>query len=423
MGNGGSRLSRAGLVAVFSVVLPLLSAGSMAQNPPGDAAKAGMDPQKLARIAPRMKAFVDRGSIAGAVTLVARHGVVASLEAVGYQNLETKRPMTPDTIFQIMSMTKPVTAVALMMLVDDGKVVLGAPLETYIPEFKGLWVNDTGATDADRRQVRPVRPITLRDLLTHTSGMASGPPAGIGTLLSTMHMSLADAVLIYSQQPLNFQPGTRWQYSNPGIATVGRVIEIVSGKPFEQFLEERVFQPLGMKDSFIFPPAEKTGRIAMVYDLENGKLRKAGNDLLAGDPALFRRGARYSGPEYGMYSTALDLAAFYQMVLNGGTFNGKRLLSSQAVELMTTLHTGTIDPAGHRPGKGYGLAWTVIRDPIATLAMESIGTYGHGGAFGTEGWVDPGKDLVGVFLIQRDSGGTNEESDTFKIMAASSIVK
>jgi CubicO group peptidase (beta-lactamase class C family) len=330
--------------------------------------------------------------------------------------------MRPDTIFQIMSMTKPVTAVALMMLVEEGKVVLGEPVERYIPEFQGLWVNEPGATPKERRQVRPTRPITVRDLLTHTSGMNGSPPAGIGSLMSTMHLPLADAVLIYSQQPLDFQPGTRWQYSNPGIATLGRIIEVTSGKAFEKFLEEQVFQPLGMKDSFVFPPAAKTDRIAMVYDLENGKLKRSGINTLGGDPALYRKGARYSGPEHAMFSTAQDLAAFYQMALNGGTFNGKRLLSRAAIELMTTLHTGNIDPAGHRPGKGYGLAWTIVKDPIGTLAMESIGTYGHGGAFGTEGWVDPKKDLVGVFMIQRNSGGSSEESDTFKTLAASSII-
>ena len=405
------------LIALFSGVLTL-GAQQTAVNP----AKAGMDAERLARIPARMKAFVDRGSIAGAVTLVARHGTVAGIDAVGYLDLESKKPMRTDSIFQIMSMTKPVTAVALMMLVEEGRVVLSEPVETYLPEFRGLWVNEAGATPKERRQVRPDRPITLRDLLTHTSGMASGPPPGAAGLFAAMHLSLAEAVAIYSQQPLDFQPGARWQYSNPGIATLGRIIEVTSGKPFEKFLEERIFQPLGMKDSFIFPPADKTDRIAMVYELANGKLKRAGSDTLAGDPALYRKGARYSGPEYAMFSTAQDLAAFYQMMLNGGAYNGKRLLSRPAVELMTTLHTGEIDPAGHSPGKGYGLAWTVVKDPIGTLQMQSVGTYGHGGAFGTEGWVDAKKDLVGVFLIQRSSGGGREEGDAFKAMAAAAIV-
>lgn len=409
---------RTAVVVWLSVSLPL-----MAQQASVNPGKAGMDPERLARIPARMKAFVDRGTIPGAVTLIARHAAIASLEAVGSQDIESRKPMRTDTIFQIMSMTKPVTAVALMMLVEEGKVVLSEPLEKYLPEFRGLWVSEPGASGNERRQVRPSRPITLRDLLTHTSGMAPIPPAGAAELLSRLNLTLAEAVALYSQQPLDFQPGTRWQYSNPGIATVGRVVEVISGQPFEKFLESRIFQPLGMKDSFLFPPAEKTERIAMVYDLENGKLKRAGANILGGDPATHRKGARYSGPEYAMYSTALDLAAFYQMVLNGGTYNAKRLLSKASVELMTSLHTGDIDPAGHTPGKGYGLAWTVVKDPRGTLHLESMGTCGHGGAFGTEGWVDAKKDLIGVFLIQRSSGGSPEESDAFKAMAVAAIIE
>jgi CubicO group peptidase (beta-lactamase class C family) len=398
--------------------LPLM-AQQVALNP----AKAGMDSERLARIPVRMKAFVDRGTIPGAVTLIARHGALASLEAVGSQDIESRKPMRTDTVFQIMSMTKPVTAVALMMLVEEGKVVLSEPLEKYLPEFRGLWVNEPGASGLERRQVRPSRPITLRDLLTHTSGMAPNPPAGAADLLSRLNLTLAEAVALYSQQPLDFQPGMRWQYSNPGIATVGRVVEVISGQPFEKFLEARIFQPLGMKDSFVFPPADKIERIAMVYDVENGKLKRAGPNILGGDPALCRKGARYSGPEFAIYSTAQDLAAFYQMVLNGGTHNGKRLIAKASVELMTSLHTGEIDPAGHTPGKGYGLAWTVVKDARGTLHLESIGTYGHGGAFGTEGWVDARKDLIGVFLIQRSSGGSPEESDAFRAMANAAIIE
>jgi CubicO group peptidase (beta-lactamase class C family) len=396
-----------------------LQAQTSSLNP----SKAGMDSDRLGRIPARLKTYVEKGTIAGAVALVARHGSIAALEAVGFQNLESKKPMRTDTIFQIMSMTKPFTAVALMTLVEEGKVVLSDPVEKYLPEFKGMWLNESGANDKERKQIRPSRRITLRDLLTHTSGMASGPPVGANDLLSKMHLSLAEAVNLYSQQPLEFEPGTRWQYSNPGIATLGRIVEVVSGVPFEKFLEERILQPLGMKDSFIFPPANKLDQIAMVYDLKEGKLKKADREILAGDPALFRKGAKYSGPEYALCSTATDLFAFYQMMLNGGTYNGKRLLSRAGVEVMTTLHTGSLDPAGHSPGKGYGLAWTVVKGPIGTLQYQSEGTFGHGGAFGTEGWIDPKKDLVGVFLIQRSSGGDGEEANVFKALAAAAIIE
>lgn len=413
--------SKIGAASICIVLLAGISA--QAQTVPLNPTKAGMDSERLGRIPARMKFYVEKGTIAGAVTLVARHGVVASLEAVGVQNLDSKAPMRTDSIFQIMSMTKPFTAVALMMLVEEGKVVLSDPVEKYLPEFKGLWLNEPGATDKERKQVHPARRITLRDLLTHTSGMASGPPAGADNLLSKMHLTLAEAVNLYSQQPLEFEPGTRWQYSNPGIATLGRIVEVVAGLPFEKYLEERILQPLGMKDSFIFPPANKVDRVAMVYELKDGKLKKSDREILAGDPALFRKGARYSGPEYALCSTATDLFAFYQMMLNGGTYNGKRLLSRAGVEVMTELHTGSIDPARHSPGRGYGLAWTVVKDPIGTLQYQSMGTFGHGGAFGTEGWIDPKKDLVGVFLIQRNSGGDGEEANVFKTLAAAAILE
>lgn len=384
-----------------------------------DAAKAGMNKERLARIPVRMKAFVDQGVVAGAVTLVQRHGVLASLDAVGYEELETKKPMRTDSIFQIMSMTKPVTAVGIMMLVDEGKIAVSDPVEKYLPEFRGLWMVDSrGETTLSLR--RPSRPITIRDLMTHTSGMAPRPPEGLSELYAKMDRTLAEAVAIYAQQPLQFEPGTKWLYSNTGIATLGRIIEVTSGQAFEKFLEARIFKPLGMKDSFFFPPAEKIDRIAMVYKLEDGKLVPSRSGLLGGDPWRYRKDAKYPAPEGGMYSTATDLAAFYQMVLNGGTYNGARLLSRAAVELMTTLHTGDLE-AGHSPGMGYGLAWTVVRNPLGTLSMTSIGTYGHGGAFGTLGWVDPKKDLVGVLLIQRSSGGGSDEQNAIRQLAAAAI--
>lgn len=406
----------------LALSLLILLPPSLAADHP-NAAKAGMDPERLARIAQRMQAFVDQGTIAGAVGLIARHGVVASLDAAGYQELEGKKSMKTDTIFQIMSMTKPVTAVALMILMEEGKIVLSDPVEKYLPEFRGLWMLDGKGDDQMRALKRPSRKITLGDLLTHTSGMASGPPAGAADLLQRMNLTLAEAVAIYSQQPLEFEPGSRWMYSNPGIATLGRIIEVVSGASYEKFLEQRIFQPLGMKDSFIFAPSDKISRIAMLYNLENGKLVRSGPEALAGDPSLYRRGAKYSGPEYAMYSTASDLFGFYQMMLNGGTHDGKRVLSKATVGMMTALHTGMIDPAGHSPGKGYGLAWTVVKEPLGTLLLQSEGTYGHGGAFGTEGWIDPKKNLVGVFLIQRSRGGDGMEANAFKAMTAAAIVE
>jgi CubicO group peptidase (beta-lactamase class C family) len=395
---------------------------ALAASAPPDPKKAGMDPARLARIPERMRTFVDRNTIAGAVTLVARHGAVAELDAMGWQDIEAKKQMRTDTIFQIMSMTKPVTAVAVMMLAEEGKLGLLDPVERHLPEFRGQWLieNQEGR---DRRVLkRPARPITIRDLLTHTSGMASMPPEGAGRLMSRMNLPLAQAVALYSQQPLEFEPGTRWMYSNTGIATLGRIVEVVSGTKYEDFLEQRIFKPLGMVDSFFFPPEEKIGRIAMLYDLHEGKLRRAGADALGGDPALYRKGARYPCPECGLYSTASDLAAFYQMMLNGGTYNGQRLLSRAGVELMTALHTGDL-PAGHSPGMGYGLAWAVVREPLGAASYRSIGAYGHGGAFGTEGWVDSKRDTVEILMIQRSEGGDDAERSALWNLAAAAIVE
>ncbi len=385
---------------------------------PPDTQKAGMDPALLARIPARMKSFVDRGTISGAVTLVARHGVLASLDAVGYQDLESKKPMRTDTIFQIMSMTKPVTAAGIMLLMEEGRLALSDPVEKYLPEFRGMWVLES--REGHRRTLRrPSRSITIRDLLTHTSGVTT--PEAIRGILATFDRTLAEAVALYSQSPLEFEPGTKWSYSNAGIATLGRIIEVVSDQPYERFIDERILKPLGMKDSFFFPPADKLDRIAMVYKFEDGKLRRAGSETLGGAPDNYRKGAKYPCPECGMFSTAADLQAFYQMMLNGGTYNGRRLLSRQTVELMTAVHTGDL-PAGHSPGMGYGLAWAVVRDPLGALELLSVGTYGHGGAFGTQGWVDPKLDMVRVLLIGRSTSG-NDERNAFFTLAGSAVVQ
>jgi CubicO group peptidase (beta-lactamase class C family) len=239
------------------------------------------------------------------------------------------------------------------------------------------------------------------------------PPETLDEAIARKTRTLADVVTLASQKPLDFDPGTKWQYSNLGIATLGRIIEVVSDQPYEKFIESRIFQPLGMKDSFFFLPADRQHRLATVYVLDKGKLKKADWDFSG-------NGAKYPFPEGGMYSTALDLAAFYQTMLSGGSYNGKRILSRATVEMMTDVHTGSLQ-AGHAPGIGYGLAWAVVRTADGELPLTSIGTYGHGGAFGTYGWVDPKKDLVGVFLVQQPEVST--ERNAFMAMAASAITE
>ena len=356
----------------------------------------GMDPAVLGRIPKRMQELVDAGVLSGAVTLVQRHGAVASLEAVGWADIEAKKPMKADTIFQVMSMTKPFVGTAIMMLADEGKLAIGDSVEKHLPEFRGQMVTAKKNDDGSFLLKKPARVITIHDLMTHSSGMSYLPPAGMKELNTTMERTLADAVLLYSQMPLEFEPGSKWQYSNLGIAILGRIIEVRSGMPFEKFLETRIFQPLGMKDSHFFLPAEKHSRLAAIYKKgPDGKLVKAGEETLGGYALNFRKGAKYPAPEWGLYTTAQDLAAFYQMLLSGG----KKLISRSAIEVMTRKQTGQLR-AGHMPNTAFGLTWEVIDDPRGELAYLSTGTFGHGGAFGTHGWVDPKKDMVGVFLIQ-----------------------
>lgn len=398
-----------------SLFLALVSYSAvLAATPnPADISKAGLDRARLAEIPIRMKQLVDQGLGSGSVTLVARHGVIAELDAVGMSDIESKKPMRTDSIFQIMSMTKPITAVGVMMLVEEGKVALNEPVEKYLPEFRGQ-------TLAGGK--KPARPVVLRDLMTHTSGMGSAAPDTMKDLQQRMSHPLAEAVAAYARQPLAFEPGTKWSYSNNGIATLGRLIEVVSGMPYERFITTKILEPLGMKDSFFFPPRDKIPRIALVYKTSNGNLTRSGGNILGGDPTLYRKGAKYPAPEWGLYSTAEDLAHFYQMMLNGGSYQGRRYLSKMAVDLMRIIHTGDIAPAGWLPlgGSGYGLAWEVTRDATSQLLFLPAGTYGHGGAFGTQGWIDPKDDLIRVLMVQ-GSNGTDDFRSAFLQIAGSAV--
>jgi CubicO group peptidase (beta-lactamase class C family) len=258
--------------------------------------------------------------------------------------------------------------------------------------------------------------------MTHTSGLIGNPPPGIAELLRQMNRPLSEAVAIYAQHPLEFAPGTRWMYSNPGIATLGRIVEVASGMKFEDFLDKRIFAPLGMKDTHIFLPPAKRARLAALYTERDGRLVKAGGDVLGGDPMKHREGAVYSGPEYALHSTAPDLARFYQMMLNRGSLDGVRILSPASVALMSADHTPGIPNSGWLPAAGFGLTWEVTREPLGTLNGLSIGAFHHGGAFGTFGWIDPSRNLVGVFLIQH-AGNRQDVRDAFTTMAAAAVLE
>ncbi|MBI3415319.1 MAG: beta-lactamase family protein [Verrucomicrobia bacterium] len=348
-------------------------------------------PASFAEVSRRMQAFVDDGTIAGSVTLVARHDQIASLEAVGFADLALKKPMRTDNLFWIASMTKPITAVAVLMLQDEGKLNVEDAVEKYLPEFKNQWLIEEKGTNA-LKLVRPTRPITLRDLLTHTSGL--------GDFASPRNDStLAELVMAYSQLPLKFPPGSKWEYCNSGINTLGRVVEVVSGRKFEDFLQQRIFNPLAMKDTTFWPAPGQARRIAKSY-----KPAKTGGGLEETAVSFVKGGLgdrrRTPIPAGGLFSTARDVARFYQMTLNGGILEGRRIISKESLALMTRTQTGDIK-TGFTDGMSWGFGFQVVKEPQGVTAMLSPGTYGHGGAYATQSWADPKKDLILVLMIQR----------------------
>jgi CubicO group peptidase (beta-lactamase class C family) len=340
-----------------------------------------------------MQKFVEDQTIAGAVTVVGTSKGVSHLEAVGSQQLEPKQAMPKDALFRIASMTKPITAAGIMILVDEGKLKVTDPVEKHLPEFRGQMLVAERKKDLVTLK-KPSRPITLRDLLTHTSGLPFYPE-GLSNLYAKRDRTLAEATLAVSQQPLLFEPGSHWSYCNSGIDTLGRVIEVVSGQSYETFLAKRIFEPLGMKDTTFHPTKEQWKRLAGLYGKKGDKLVHS-PDTLIGKP----KPAKHPIPAGGLYSTGADLARFYRMMLNNGSLDGKRILSPESVKAMTSVQTGELK-AAFTPGMGFGYGFAVTRKPEGVTSMLSPGTYGHGGAFGTQVWADPKRDLFVILLIQR----------------------
>lgn len=362
------------------------------------------DAQKLAEIRQRMQSFVDQKIIAGAVTCVGSKDGVAHLEAVGHLKLETAQVMPKDALFRIASMTKPITAMGIMILQDEGKLSIDDLVEKHIPEFRGqrLIASRDGETLTLKK---PSRPIALRDLLTHTSGLPGGFPPGMTDLYQQRKHTLAEAVLVSSQQPLDFEPGSKWSYCNAGIDTLGRVIEVVSGQPYEEFLKARIFRPLGMLDTCVFPTEGQLARIAGLYEIKEGELVVANRPIVG--PAT---GAKHPVPAGGLYSTAADLAKLYQAMLHGGTLGTAKIISVENALSMTKVQTGDL-PCGFVPGMSFGFGWAVVKEPQGVTAMLSPGTFGHGGAFGTQAWIDPRQDLFVILLIQRVGMANADGSD------------
>ncbi|HEY2953163.1 MAG TPA: serine hydrolase domain-containing protein [Verrucomicrobiae bacterium] len=366
---------------------------------------------KLAEVSKRMKAFVDDGTISGAVTLVARHDRILSLDAVGLADLKAEKPMRPDNLFWIASMTKPITAVAVLMLQDEGKLKVEDTVEKYLPEFRNQWLIQE-RTSNSLTLTRPARPITLRDLLTHTSGLGDvSSPRPDSTL--------AELVMAYAQQPLKFAPGSKWEYCNPGINTLGRIVEVVSGQKYEVFLDRRIFRPLGMKDTTFWPSSGQAKRLAKSY-----KPAKTGRGLEETDIYFIKGGLsdrkRTPYPAGGLFSTAGDMARFYQMALNAGTFNGRKIISKESIDLMTRTQSGEIK-TGFTDGMSWGFGFQVVKEPQGVTGMLSPGAFGHGGAYATQSWADPKQDLILVLMIQRTGFPNGDASPVRKAFQETAV--
>lgn len=369
--------------------------------------------EKFNQIPQILQKFVDNKTISGAVALVADSESVLFCDAVGYSDLQSMRKMRKDDLFWIASMTKPITAVAVMILQDEGKLNINDPVEKYLPEFKNQWMIQERSNER-MVLIKPPRPITIKDLMTHTSGL--------GDLQPPRHnCSLAELVMAYSQQPLRFQPGSRWEYSNSGINTLGRIVEVVSGKPFAQFLDERLFRPLGMKNTTFWIPKSQISRVAKSYEPDNqGGLKEISIFLFQGD---LTDTSRTPFPGWGLFSTAEDLCKFYQMMLNKGVYKGKRVLSESSVFELTRTQTGDLK-TGFTDGMSFGLGFGVVKEPQGVTGMLSKGTFGHGGAYGTQSWADPQKGIIYILMIQRAKLPNADASDirrAFQEAAASGI--
>ena len=395
---------RAGLAALWAFAAIAVYGGEI---PVAEAESVGMSTERLKRIDTAMQRHIDAGDIQGAVTAVARRGKVVHFKAHGLMDVEAERPMAQDAIFIMMSSTKPILGVAAMMMVEEGLIRPNDPVSKYIPEFTDMQVavladpadEDISPFPADldrenlpaHRLVPAQTEITIQHLLTHTSGLASG---GLGSAVSESaeRSTLASYIPTLGAMPLDFQPGSRWSYSGgTGLDLVARIIEIVSGTPYDEFVQTRIFDPLEMTDTHYNVPPSKESRRVVIHDRDLSRWLGETN---------------YFSGSYGLSSTAKDYLHFEQMLVNGGELFGRRLLGSRSVAMMGSNHLGDLYRGFTQTAKGQGFGYTVsvVLDPIAADSRRSAGAFGWGGAFGTRSWTDPAEDLTGVIMLQQPYG-------------------
>jgi CubicO group peptidase (beta-lactamase class C family) len=390
----------------------LCSSLSMAQEIPraDRAEEVGMSTERLERINDVIQRHIDAGNIQGAVTVVARRGKLVHFESHGLMDVPNNRPMGDDSIFIMMSSTKPVLGVAAMMLIEEGLIRPTDPVSKWIPEFAEMQVavlhdpldRNVSPIRVDPEDIPPyrlvpaAREITVHDLLTHTSGLASG---GLGSAISAAggirgRDTLATSVPGYGNYILDFQPGSRWQYSAAtGLDVVARIIEIESGMPFDQFVKERIFEPLGMNNTWWNVPAEYQDRRVVIVDRDMA-------------PFFDEPPTAYFAGSYGLNSTAGDYLRFEQMLVNGGELFGNRLLSPRTVHMMSSNQVKDLYQGISRrtEGQGFGYTVAVTEDPIVGNQRRSEGAFGWGGAFGTRSWSDPAEQLTAVIMLQQPYG-------------------
>ena len=394
----------------------ILCAASLTPSKPED---AGLSADRLTRIHTALQRYIDRGEIAGAVSLVARKGKIAWMDSQGMMDLDGKKPMRADTMFRIASMTKPITSIAAMMLYEQGYFQLNDPVSKFIPEFKNQKVA-VAAAPAPYRLVAADREVTIRHLLTHTAGL---PNTYVGYSVAEYNKlgadrkqtdTVCDLSRKLAKMPLDFQPGTQWAYG-PATDVLGCLIEVISGMPLDQYFQQKIFAPLNMTDTHFYPDSSKQPRMATVY-------RPAAPNGILPLALPVPTATKYFSGAGGLASTIGDYARFSQMLLDGGTLDGNRLVSRKTIELMTQNHIGNAPLWASLPGRRFGLGFSVVTDLGESANLGSAGTFGWGGAFGTYFWVDPKEQMFGILMIQiRPYDHLNIRQD-FQTLATQAIV-
>jgi len=419
----------------YSLILLVLAIVSCSPQPEnksraiinGTPEAAGFSSQRLARLDSAMNDWVDNGWMNGAVSLVVRNGKIAHYKSFGYNDLETKIALDKEGIFRIASQTKAITSVAVMMLYEEGKFLLEDPVSKYIPSFANIQVLDKfNDKDTTYTSIPAKRQITIRDLLTHTSGIGY---AQIGSKeansiyaknkitagLDVYEGSLATAMTRLGGLPLMHQPGQQWTY---GLNTdlLGRLVEIWSGKTLEDFFNERIFKPLGMNDTYFNVPEEKASRLVNFFMEDSTGLKKF-EKALGGDMNFPLRKKSYFSGGGGLASTIYDYAIFLQMLLNGGEYNGVRILSHNTVRMMTMNQIGDLNLGDDK----FGLGFAIVSEKGSSMMPHQVGTYSWGGAFSTTYWVDPKEKMVVLLYRQMWGAHDNEIDAKFKVMVYQAV--